>query len=67
MGKESIFPYHPGPNFEFNCMIRKCANGFLLTINGMEFVVQGDGNKREDFEKMMDAIRAAHEELLRRV
>lgn len=41
-------------------VVQAVQNGYLLTVNGISFVIQGDGVSREaDFDKVQDAMKRA--------
>lgn len=45
---------------DFQCNVTKVWNGFVIRIGNFDFVVQGSGDVRDDFEDVLDAVRTAY-------
>lgn len=42
-------------------MIRTVGNGYVFTINGRDFVIQGTGDHHSDFQQLLEALTIAWE------
>lgn len=57
---------YPAPqNQQFIALVQKCANGFILSVNNVPFVIQGEGKPIDDFDKLLDSLRDAYHLYLR--
>ena len=58
LGQMSEFPTTRGK--EFISMIKSVQNGFILSVNGYDFVIQGTGDVEDDFQSLVKALEQAY-------